>query len=305
MGLTRLVTTATFPSALPSLRAARQIFHCKQGVVFYRQMGAYWVMAGEPLAKSEELQQELFACFVETAQSERKIVCGYYFERPQWSKTHWAHKLGVTCKMDLQSFDPQGAQRSELRRALRCAARRKYHVSEEDVGQRDVIQSQLVELYQKWLAGRPGPRIGFLLSGPKKWLGAERCFVLRWHGRIYAYATVLPFSQGFYLDQMVRDPDSPSFVMDFLIISLFLKLKEEGHQILDLGLTPFVGFKPQTMLEKLLSLQRHLKVLYRSQGLLHFKRKYCNIEQPGYLLIDRRHNSLIQLIVLAVATYSQ
>jgi lysylphosphatidylglycerol synthetase-like protein (DUF2156 family) len=299
-----LSVSSSFPAAMACVRASEECFRGDHGFVNYRQLGDYWVMAGEPFPLAGTSVQSLFNEFVCWANRKGKTVCGYYISEPWTLPTHRTHQLGVTNAVYLPNFDLSKCGKGDLRRALRKGSQSQFLVTELLDRERGELYQHFEEIYLQWLNQIRGPRVAFLLSGLGiDWM-AHRIFYLCHEGVPCAYLTLLPYGRGYYLDQMVRKPHGPKFAMDNLLLQVIETLKCEGLQYFSFGLTPFVGISPGTWLERLFSWHGDLELFYRSRGLIRFKRKFAEIEEPAYLIMDSSKGQLGQMWAILCATYS-
>ena len=310
--VTPLLSHAFFPPALTAIKTGKHLFETAEGLIPFEERGHYWVMAGEPLAESEAKRTRVFATFHRAARTREKIICGYYLSENMEFEGYDKVPLGTSSLLSLDQFSLRGHPRRDIRRALNRCYRDGLVVTEVDsLVERGNVEGELKRLFVEWLRTRRGPQIHFFLSAPSALHGTgtyERWFTVRSGGRLEAFVSLLPYwdSSGrpsYYLDDMIHRPGGQRFAMDYLLTQLIGKLQEEGAGTLSLGLNPFHGVAPKSLLEAGLWLHNRMPLFYRAQSLWHFKKKYTDHYAHRYMLFDRNHSRWPQFAAMLLATY--
>lgn len=292
-------------------KTRKKFFHSKSGIVAYENWGQSWVMAGDPLAKSFELQVQCLEDFRAKAHLKKRSVCGYYFSKElATSSALQFHKAGVSLFQDLKNWSLQGGASEEARRALRKGE--ESQLSYEEWGEEKVSQheDEIQEFSRQWTRSKGWIQIGFLLSTWKQTrafiASGERVFICHHPQKgLQALVTIRVWQPGrVYLDQMIQGPMGARFALDFLIVKVFQQLKSEGVEEVCLGFCPGIIEKPQTWIEKILKLWSRFRILYSPKGLYHFKKKYSAREEVRYLALDHSASKILQLWNMESATLS-
>jgi phosphatidylglycerol lysyltransferase len=113
-----------------------------------------------------------------------------------------------------------------------------------------------------------------------------------------AFMTWAPIygKNGWIGDHIRKARDSPQGVIDYLLVSTFLEIKNRGYDIVSLGLAPLHGVEVEKR-RTLISLERGLKMvydnfntIYRYRQLYQFKEKYRPDWENRYIVFPKiRH----------------
>ncbi len=140
-------------------------------------------------------------------------------------------------------------------------------------------------LSEEWVAAKALPEMGFTLGGLKEMQDDDvrLALALDAQDRIVGVTSWLPTYRegelrGYTLDVMRRVPDGPNGVMEFLIASVALRVREDGGAELSLSGAPLATSEPQepgsVMNAVLGRVSGALEPLYGFHSLLRFKKKF-------------------------------
>jgi hypothetical protein len=158
------------------------------------------------------------------------------------------------------------------------------------------LVGQIREISQAWMADKGLPEMGFTLGGLDQLNDPDiRCLLAvgadrKVHGItswMPVYASGRPV--GWTLDFMRRNTEPGTFrgVMEFLIATAALTLREEGARFVSLSGAPLArldrGERPSVLQRLLDRVADTVEPVYGFQSLLHFKAKFQPVYQPLYL----------------------
>jgi phosphatidylglycerol lysyltransferase len=265
----------------------RYWFDGQDACVAYCELRGAWVTAGEPLCEPARLREVSWR-FVDAArQADRRVrffhvgegFCRearlrhtHIGEMPVWNPQQWRPMLGAAKSL-----------REQLRRArakgvcVRC-------VPGAEMGD---AQSQVRErceaLVEKWLAARGMHELKFMvLVHPFSFAEERRYVVAEREGQIIGFGAAVPVyqRQGWFLEDLIRDPSAPNGTAELLVDALMEQLAGEGCRYATLGLAPLAGD-----VSPLLALtRRYTRRIYNFPGVRAFKEKLRPQEwTPVYL----------------------
>ena len=166
------------------------------------------------------------------------------------------------------------------------------------------LADQIHQISQTWMADKGLPEMGFTLGGLDELNDPNiRCLIAvgadrKVHGItswMPVYASGRPV--GWTLDFMRRNTEPGTFrgVMEFLIATAALTLREEGAQFVSLSGVPLArldrGERPSVLQRLLDMIANTIEPVYGFQSLLQFKAKFQPVYQPLYLAYPIRPRS--------------
>ncbi len=260
--------------------------------------GRSWVAMGPPVGRRDE-RLELLWQFRELADAHAARPGFYLLEAddlPDIVELGFAiQKLGEAAAAPLDEFSIQGTRRGNLRRAWRKAA--------EEGATFEVIESDAVEplipelqsISDVWLAGHAGGEKGFALGGfHPPYVQQFPLAVVRWEGRIVAFATLWPVASrtAFSIDLMRYIEAGPPRIMDYLFVELIQWGREQGYAAFDFGMAPLSGLDDRPLAPVLSRVGRLIfdlgEEIYNFQGVRGYKDKYDPLWQPRYVAAPRK-----------------
>ncbi len=256
------------------------------GAIIYGEFGRVWLAAGDPLAPPDEATA-LARQFAAVAKKKGRVA---QFARQLSPRDFTAVKVGAAPYFDLRTWNPRGDTAKKLRAAVNQA--RRAGVEVEMIG--DAIDATLkketAQLCMHWLDTRPSATTFGWLVALDPFLHSEykKYFAARVNGDLVGFlaASPIPARKGWYLEDVLREPDAPQGTATLLIVEALAKLKAEGALLATLGTAPLategeddVTTGEHPMVERALSVAaRRLGGFYNFEGLRRFKAKFV----PSY-----------------------
>ena len=215
-------------------------------------------------------------------------------------------KMGEEAHVDLPSFTLSGKKRKSERVIMNRFEKEKY--------QFDVIyppfssekMAELKNISDEWLGNRKekGFSLGFfsedyLQRGPI-------AIAIDKNNKLVAFANIMPTytKEEGTIDLMRYSNDAPSGVMDFLFISLFIYMNEQGIEYFNLGMAPLsnVGTSRKSFIQERVAylVFEFGSRFYSFQGLRSYKDKYATSWVSRYTLYSRDSSILYVMIALMI-----
>jgi phosphatidylglycerol lysyltransferase len=250
-------------------------FHGDDACTAYVDTGRAWVVAGAPIAAHAQLG-EVTRAFTAAARSAGRRCCFFGTEERFVAATPELRHLyiGAQPVWEPASWTATLEQQRSLREQLRRAQAKGVHVRlvAADELRAGPVREGIREVARRWLATRRTAEMGFLVRlEPFTFPEHRRCFIAERENRIVAFAGVVPVParDGWFVEDLVRDPEAPNGTGELLVDAVMQKAKAEGCHWLTLGLAPLAGD-----LIALLDLARwSARGVYDFEGLYRFKAK--------------------------------
>ncbi|TLV03702.1 phosphatidylglycerol lysyltransferase domain-containing protein [Dyadobacter luticola] len=275
------------------------IFREENGDAFlsYRIAGSFAVVLESPVGPSESLRNCIAAfdryCF------QRGLKSCYYrvpeedlFLFPKKGKLF----LGQEGVVDLTGFSLEGGARKSIRNALKKISEKGFHAKIYKAPLEDVVLDVLQEVSDEWLADTGRSEIVF----------SQGMFVteeLRHQtivtvesdvGRIVAFLNIIPdYAQGEATYDLIRKTkDAPNGVIDFLMVEMFLYLKKQGYNAVNLGFAPLSGIAdPRNFPERSMKFAyEKIRTFSHYKGLRDYKEKFSPVWHNKYLIYDQDYD---------------
>ena len=193
-------------------------------------------------------------------------------EQPLWNPCHWAEVL-------------RGARslREQLRRARAKGVRVRVVGPEEISDSTGACRKGVDQLIRRWLASRPMSEMRFMvLVHPFEHPEERRYVVAEQEGRVVGFAAAVPVygRAGWFVEDVLRDPEAPNGTAESLVNAMMKQLAEEGCEYATLGLAPLAG-----EVNAVLRVTRsYTAALYNFGGVRSFKAKLRPDDwEPVYL----------------------
>ncbi len=216
--------------------------------VMFGCQGGSWIALFDPVGPLEAWP-ELIWRFVETARRAGRRAAFYQAGPEQLGLYADAglrfYKLGEQARVALCGFELTGGKRASQRNVLSRGEREGLAVEILEPGQAGCVMGRLARISAAWLAARGGGEKSFSLGAFEPgYVDAQRVALLRWHGEIVAFATLMSTAVGqeTAIDLMRHVETIPNVAMEFLFLRLCELLKAEGCSWFDLGMAPLSGF---------------------------------------------------------------
>jgi phosphatidylglycerol lysyltransferase len=257
------------------------------GAIIYGEFGHVWLAAGDPLTSPEE-SAELARQFASFAKRRNRVVAFVpttaEFARRVAPRHFSAVKVGAAPYFDLQTWNPRGDSAKKLRAGVNQAKRAGVEI--EMVGNlNESFKRDTTQVCMQWLGSRPAPTtFGWLVAlDPFMHAGYKKFFAARVNGQLFGFlgASPIPARKGWYLEDVISDPNAPQGTATLLVVEALKRLQEEGATLATLGTAPLAtdGLNDipieHHIAERTLDLaSRHLHSFYNFEGLRRFKSKF-------------------------------
>jgi phosphatidylglycerol lysyltransferase len=288
------------------------------GAIIYGEFGRVWLAAGDPLAPADE-SAELARQFAAFAKKRNRVVAfvpaSAEFARAAAPSGFSAVKCGAAPYFDLQSWNPRGDSAKKMRAGVNQARRSGVEI---DVAT-DIAESfrkETAQLCMRWLGSRPsGTTFGWLVAlDPFMHSEYKRYFAARANGKLVGFlaASPIPARRGWYLEDVISEPDAPQGTATLLVVEALKRLKEEGAALATLGTAPLaidgsndVVTEHRVAARALEVASRRLGNFYNFEGLRRFKGKFAPswweseyaLAQRGVAMPPRVGHAIVRALV--------
>src|SRR5256714_1652257 len=257
------------------------------GAIIYGEFGRVWLAAGDPLAPPDEAA-ELARQFAAFARRRNRVVAfvptSAQFAGSVSSTDFSVVKVGAAPYFDLQTWNPRGDCAKKLRAGVNQARRSGIEI-ETAADLNEKFRQETAELCMSWLESRrSGATFGWLIAlDPFMHSEYKRYFAARVDGKLIGIlaASPIPARKGWYLEDVISEPEAPQGTATLLVVEALKRLKEEGAAIATLGTSPLATDGPNDIpTEHLLVARaldmasRRLGAWYNFEGLRRFKGKF-------------------------------
>ncbi len=225
----------------------------------------------------QSAHQNKLVCFLPTTEKFAKAIAPIGFE---------AVKIAAAPYFNLQNWNPRGNKAKKMRVGCNQARNAGLKVTEIR-GIDPTFKKEVGELSQHWLKSRRAEiKFGWLFDlNPFQFSDCKRFFAARdCDNKLVGIlaASPIPARDGWYLEDVLRYPDSPKGTTDLLIFETLKLLAADGAKIATLGTVPLAmdgedtfscrKYKISKMLFKLS--RENGEFFYNFKGLRHFKGKF-------------------------------
>jgi len=270
-----------------------------RGVVAYVETAHAWAVAGEPLAAPDHVIA-VAERFMQVAHEAGRRVCFFATEGSLAASTQVQRlRIGEQPVWDPREWDAHVRGHRSFREQLRRARAKQVTVREVDAATLTVsptLRSQIDLVTQEWLAARPMPPMGFLVTvTPLARVGARRVFIAERFGEVVGVLSLspVPARGGWLFEHLLRRPSAPNGTADLLVDAAMKTLATEHVPWATFGLAPLAGEIP-VWLRRARSWSRPL---YNFEGLATFKRKLRPQQWvPVFLVYPKRASGLVALL---------
>jgi phosphatidylglycerol lysyltransferase len=289
-----------------------EYFGDDQGFISYRRRWGVTFALGDVVAAPDRIP-ELVDGFVR--QQKHVVFC-------QASRTLAAHlndrgffvnEMGVDTTIDLADYTFVGKQKEWLRYAANWCQRREFRIIEANFGQ--IHPDQVEEVSEAWRNTRTvkSKEVRFL-NRPivlEDEPDVRKFFFLSPQGKLLAFIFLDPLYRdgqliGFVTAFKRRHPEAPMYSEQALMKRVIEVLKDEGHQVLRLGLSPLANIADDRFMFSSLT-QRVFngsynagwvnRYFYHLHGHADYKRRFRGNEEKVYFCSNRGF-SLYRLFAL-------
>lgn len=287
-------------TAFQTLESGYHYFFGGGACIAYFDTGAAWVAAGAPIGPAQQLP-ELAREFLLAARKARRRCCFVAAEeqlKDRWCGELKTLRIGAQPTWDPQRWPESLKQSRTLREQLRRARAKRVTVRRVDAADLEsgAIRERLVQLIEHWLTTRDLAPMDFLLRVEPFHFAADRaCFVAERDDRLLAFAGAVPVPgrNGWFVEDLVREPHAPNGTGELLIDAVMRWAAESDSSWVTLGVAPLAGEVPK----KLGWARRGIGFLYDFRGLQRYKAKF----QPhgwtsSYLVYSPTQSALRSLL---------
>ncbi len=257
------------------------------GAIIYGEFGRVWLAAGDPLASKDDAA-ELARQFAAFAKRKNRVVAfaptSAEFARKVAPKDFSAVKCGASPYFDLQTWNPRGDSAKKLRAGVNQAKRSGVEIEVvADIA--DTFRKETADLCLHWLGARPsGTTFGWLVAlDPFMHSEYKKYFAARVNGRLVGFlaASPIPARKGWYLEDVISEPNAPQGTATMLVVEALKHLKTEGAALATLGTAPLATDGPDDVQTEHRVVARAFDFttrrfgnLYNFEGLRRFKGKF-------------------------------
>jgi phosphatidylglycerol lysyltransferase len=274
------------------------------GAIIYSDFGRVRLAAGDPLTSVEETS-ELARRFIVAARQEKRIAA-FVPASARFARTCAAAcdlsgvKVGAAPYFDLQTWGPRGDRAKKLRAGIN-QARRAGVTIEALATINPLIVEETATLCRNWLrTRRTATTFGWLFAlDPFRHGERKKFFAARdADGKLVGFlaASPIPAREGWYLEDVLREPCAPNGTADLLVSEALLQLGASGAKLATLGTSPLamdggddIPKGDHAMVERALRLtSKRLGMFYNFEGLRRFKAKFAPTWwESEYVLVPR------------------
>ncbi len=283
-----------------------------EAAVVYHRIGRAVVVGAAPLTARENLaevlhrflawcRQENLDCLMLPIGAETADIaqsCGMGLLR-----------IGESGYFNLPEWKPTGDKARKVRAGVNQARKAGITVERYDPARpgADQTRAEIEALCQQWISTREVDALGWLLElDPFRLSEHKRYFLARSaSGQLEGLLACcpVPARRGWYLEDLIRRPDTERGVSELLVVEALKYLAAEGAELATLGTSPLAGIKPEGQFKNLARLlglvYEHLDTFYHFKALHRFKAKFApSFTDPEYVAIWPPHIRL--RLVLAV-----
>jgi len=278
-------------SVTPGARIWRDTAIGTKGAIIYSEFGRVWLAAGDPLTSVDDMAG-LGCRFIEAARKQNRIAAfvpvSARFARDCATQCNLSGvKVGAAPYFDLQTWAPRGDRAKKLRAGINQARRAGISVEALRVVTPKIVE-ETAALCQRWLnARRTATAFGWLFAlDPFRHGERKKFFAARdANGKLVGFlaASPIPAREGWYLEDVLRQPDAPNGTADLLVSEALLHLAASGAKLATLGTSPLstegdydIPKGDHPLVEQALRMtSARLGMFYNFEGLRRFKAKFA------------------------------
>jgi len=288
------------------------------GAVIYGEFGRVWLAAGDPLAPFED-RAELARQFAADAKKKNRVVAFVpvtsEFAGLMAPNDFAAVKVGAAPYFDLPNWNPRGECAKKLRAGVNQARRDGVEIGEVPAIDQK-LRTEAAQLCLSWLGSRrSATTFGWLIAlDPFLHFEHKRYFTARVDGKLVGFlaASPIPLRKGWYLEDVIREPNAPGGMTTLLVAETLKRLKEEGAILATLGTAPLADDGADDVPTENRRVARALDIassklggFYNFAGLRQFKGKFVPswweseyaLHQRGVAIPPRVGHAIVRALV--------
>lgn len=213
-------------------------------------------------------------------------------------------KMGEEAHVDLPNFTLSGKKMKSERAVMNRFTKENYRFEVLSPPFSNELMQELKQVSDEWLGSRKekGFSLGFF---SESYLQRGKIAVAKnQEDRIVAFANIMPTytKEEGTIDLMRYSKEAPSGVMDYLFISLFNYMNDEGFTYFNLGMAPLsnVGTSKKSFIQERIAylVYEFGSRFYSFRGLRDYKEKYASEWVSRYTLYSR--NSFIAYVMVVL-----
>jgi len=200
-------------------------------------------------------------------------------------------KIGEEARVELGSFNLEGALRSELRQVRRRAEREGSSFEVLMPGEVELLLPALRRISDGWLAAKSTAEKGFSVGFfDETYVRRFPVGVVRFQGEPVAFANLwtTPSRDEISVDLMRFGERAPRATMDYLFVELMLWARASEFRWFSLGMAPLSGLERHPLAPAWHRVGnfvfRHGEHFYNFDGLRRYKSKFSPVWEPKYLV---------------------
>lgn len=289
------------------------------GAIIYGEFGRVWLAAGDPLAASDDMA-ELAREFAAFAKRKNRVAAfvpsSANFAHMIAPRDFAAVKVGASPYFDLQTWNPRGDSAKKLRAGINQARRAgvEVEISSNEVAEK--LRKEIAQLCLCWLEShRSATTFGWLVAlDPFLHSEYKRYFAARVDGKLVGFlaASPIPARKGWYVEDVIREPNAPQGTATLLVAEALKTFKEEGAVLATLGTSPLatdgsddLPTENRVVARALDMASRRFGTFYNFEGLRRFKGKFVPtwweseyaLHQRGVAMPPRVAHAIIRALV--------
>ncbi len=309
------------PHSLVSIAPGAQLWSTPDidGAIIHGEFGRVWLAAGDPLAPLEDMA-ELALQFASFARRKNRVVAfvpsSAAFAHAVVPNGFTAVKVGASPYFDLQTWNPRGDAAKKIRAGVNQARRAGVEVAMVPDVVDELLKQETAQLCLAWLdSRRSATTFGWLVAlDPFLHSEYKKYFAARVNGKLVGFlaASPIPARRGWYLEDVLREPNAPHGTSTLLVVEALAKLKAEGAALATLGTAPLSTDGPDDLPTEhrvasraLEVAARRLAAFYNFEGLRRFKGKFVPswweseyaLGQGGVAMPSRIGHAIVRALV--------
>ena len=226
-----------------------------------------------------------------------------------------AIKVGAAPYFDLPNWNPRGECAKKLRAGVNQARRDGVEIGEVPAIDQK-LRTEAAQLCLSWLGSRrSATTFGWLIAlDPFLHFEHKRYFTARVDGKLVGFlaASPIPLRKGWYLEDVIREPNAPGGMTTLLVAETLKRLKDEGAILATLGTAPLADDGADDVPTENRRVARALDIassklggFYNFAGLRQFKGKFVPswweseyaLHQRGVAIPPRVGHAIVRALV--------
>lgn len=205
--------------------------------------------------------------------------------------------IGEEAIVDLSTFTLEGGKMKPIRNSINRLTQDKFLFRVYEAPQKEGLLQKLELVSDQWLEELGQKEIAFTegIFDPSILRNQIILTIEDPEEKIYAFLNLIPANNpGMVSYDLIRKAaNSPNGVLDMLLVSTFLYLKEKGYQRVNIGLAQLSGIEGENFPEKTVKFAYdNLRLFGKFKGLRKYKEKFNPTWEKKYLVYDHSYHLL-------------